>query len=130
MIPVVCIDNEGGMLFGGKRQSRDRVLIADVFSLAGEGKVYASDFSKVIFEGTDCIIDKEYLKKAGDNDYCFVEKDDLSKFDFDCIVVYHWNRDYPADKYLNVDLNQFKLESVYEFEGYSHDKITREVYRK
>lgn len=130
MIPVVCVDNDNGILFGGKRQSRDRVLIEDLFKLSEGTKLYASTFSKVLFENTSCILDDNYLSIAEDGAYCFTEKDDLSKYSFDKIVIYYWNRDYPADKHLKVDLNSFKEVSSIDFEGYSHDKITRKVFEK
>jgi hypothetical protein len=48
------------------------------------------------------------------------------------VVIYKWNRRYPFDvkmEKLPTELG-FKLESVYEFKGNAHDKITREVYKR
>ena len=46
---AVCIDDNGGVLLFGKRQSRDRTLIADFVKTVGEGCVYVNQFSKALF---------------------------------------------------------------------------------
>ena len=44
------------------------------------------------------------------------------------VILYHWNRDYPADVYFPVDLSVWKCVETKEFAGSSHEKITRERY--
>ena len=44
------------------------------------------------------------------------------------LIVFHWNRAYPGDFYLDIPLDQWKLVSTDEFPGSSHEKITKEVY--
>ena len=44
------------------------------------------------------------------------------------VILYHWNRDYPADTYFDLDLTDWKITRTEEFPGFSHDKITEEVY--
>ena len=44
------------------------------------------------------------------------------------IILYKWNRVYPADFRFEVDLSSWKLEESEEFAGLSHEKITRERY--
>ena len=46
------------------------------------------------------------------------------------LVVYRWNRAYPADVHLDLDLSDFRLESGQDFPGSSHETITREIYRR
>ena len=50
----------------------------------------------------------------------------------DKVVIYRWNRHYPADRWFDIDLNTmgFRLEETLEFAGTSHRVITREVYVK
>ena len=48
------------------------------------------------------------------------------------IVIYRWNRHYPADIRWEPDLAAmgFVLKETAEFPGTSHEKITREVYER
>ena len=50
----------------------------------------------------------------------------------DKIIVYKWNRRYPADFYMDIPLikNGWQLVENYDFKGYSHEKITEEVYER
>lgn len=131
MVVAVCVDNNGGMLFFGKRQSRDKALIADFMSSA-KGKVYIKPFSKVLFDGIpDVIIDNNCLLLAGTGDYCFIEDTDISRYSqkIEKIIVYKWNRDYPHDTDFKMP-DGFVLESSKDFQGNSHDEITKEEYIK
>ena len=133
---IVCVDDKGGMLFNKRRQSRDRVLIADVIAELGDKKLRISSFSKLLFEGygDKCVIDEALLSGASDEDVCFVENLDPSLYidKIDRITVYRWNQNYPGDFFFSVDLEKegFEKISCYEFEGYSHEKITREIFEK
>ena len=44
------------------------------------------------------------------------------------LVLYRWNRDYPADVYLDWDLSRFQVSGLREFPGTSHPNITRTIY--
>ena len=133
---IVCVDDRGGMLFNKRRQSRDRVLIADVLSELGDKKIHISSFSKLLFEGFEdrYVIDEAFLENASESDVCFVENINLLPYvdKINRITVYHWNRSYPGDLFFSVDplKEGFELTSTYEFEGYSHDKITREIFER
>jgi hypothetical protein len=48
----------------------------------------------------------------------------------DAVTVYRWNRHYPSDRKLDLDLSAYKLYTNTEFAGSSHEKITKEVYVK
>ena len=133
---IVCVDDKGGLLFNRRRQSRDRVLIADVIAELGDKKLLISSFSKLLFEGFEdrYETDEEFLKNASSEDVCFVENLDPSPY-IDKIIritVYRWNRNYPGDFFFSIDLEKegFEKKSCYEFEGYSHEKITREIFEK
>ena len=51
MTVIVCVDDRGGMRFHGRRQSRDRLLCADVLRLCGRVRMNAA--SAALFEGLD-----------------------------------------------------------------------------
>ena len=72
------------------------------------------------------------LEKAEEEDFCFVEGENLAGYEGKIteIVLYKWNRDYPADVFFEVDLSKWRLEERKDFSGYSHEKITKEIYNR
>lgn len=133
-VAVVLDDNEGMLLFG-KRQSRDRVLVADFVESAGAAPVYAASFSKVIFENhAEVTLCENPLVEAPDGAWCFIENYLLTPYldMIDTLIIYRWNRLYHSDVKFDVDVKKsgYKLKSSTEFAGSSHDKITKEIYCK
>jgi hypothetical protein len=82
------------------------------------------------------IVDEDFLKKAAKGEYCFAESDPCGKDMFpdttqvDSVILYKWNRVYPADQYFAMDLSGWKLVETVEFPGSSHEKITEERYER
>ncbi|MBQ9069966.1 MAG: ribonuclease Z [Clostridia bacterium] len=133
-VAVVLDDNEGMLLFG-KRQSKDRVMIAEFVSSVGEENIYVSPFSKRIFENYVSVTYADNpIEACVDGGACFIENMPLSPYvdSIETLIIYRWNRLYHSDvKFdLNPEKSGFKLESVSEFQGSSHDRITKEIYRK
>ena len=77
-------------------------------------------------------VDRNFLEKAEEEDFCFVEGENLAGYEGKIteIVLYKWNRDYPADVFFEVDLSKWRLEERKDFSGYSHEKITKEIYNR
>lgn len=131
----VCIDDGGGTLFGGKRQSRDRLLIEDVRRTVGDGRLLVNAFSAPLFakEG-GVLLSDDPLTEAKGGDYCFIENLPLLPFahKIDVLYIYKWNRVYPATTHLDLDpvKNGFHLAETTDFVGSSHEKITKETYVK
>ena len=46
------------------------------------------------------------------------------------VILYQWNRRYPADRYFPLELTDgsWELQRTEELKGSSHEKITKEVY--
>lgn len=130
---IICLDDNGGMLFNNRRQSRDKEVLKDIINnLKGE-KLFISPFSEKLFDdySENVIIDEEFLIKARENDICFVENDTLKDVSgINEIVVYKWNRVYPTDFKCSVDLSELELVETIDFKGFSHDKITKETYKR
>ena len=60
---IVCVDDNGGMMFNKRRQSRDRVLCECVMRLSEGHQVYMSAYSAKLFSEDDRIIVSEnYLE--------------------------------------------------------------------
>lgn len=132
---IVCIDDDFGMLFNHRRQSRDKLLRERIIMITKEKKLWMNSYSSKQFEeecAENIIVDEAFLHNAGNEDYCFVETEDITKhiLKIERIVLYRWNRRYPSDFKFSLDLSDWTMESTFEFAGLSHEKITEEIYRK
>ena len=133
---IVCLDDGLGMTFNGRRQSRDRRVIDDILSMTDGARLYISPFSEKLFSecGRELTVDADMMKKACDGEYCFVENIAVEPYISRAheLIIYRWNRRYPSDMRFCVDIENegFSLVSSADFEGYSHEKITKEIYRR
>lgn len=137
MIAVVCVDEKNGMMFHGRRQSQDRILRENLLLECGGRRLYMNEYSARLFkdnEGADIRVSEDFLCDAGEVDFCFAEDTDIGDYleKIESVILYKWNRRYPADVFLSVSLSEgnWVLERTEEFEGSSHERITKEVYRK
>ena len=135
MILIVCVDEKNGMLFNNRRQSKDRNLIEHILKKIDSKKLWITEFSRDLFLIKPCnniIIDNNLVEKIEKDDYCFIENIDINTIidKVDKIIVYNWNRHYPADTYLDVSLCNWIKESETNILGFSHDKITEIIYVK
>lgn len=135
MILITCVDNNMGMLFNHRRQSQDRVLKERILKSASGKIIWMNHYSENQFKDFENYnIDEHFLSKAACNDICFVEDCSVAPFEqkIEKIILYKWNRDYPADFYFDIPLSEhgWKLISSEDFVGSSHDKITEEIYVK
>lgn len=132
MTVYFCLDDRGGMLFGGRRQSRDAALLADL--AAGVPLVLTIDpFSEKLIAaaGIPYVLAGEVLAEDA---HFFLENriPDTVVPSADTLVIYRWNRHYPSDvrwEKAPADFG-FTLSETTEFAGKSHDAITKEVYVK
>ena len=130
---IFCVDDKGGMMFFGKRQSKDNVLREWIINYAQGSKLWMSPYSAKQFDGNpNILVDNDYMSKAKENDVCFIEDGDYSAANASEIVLCKWNRHYPSDKVFNIDLKSlgFKKIDSEDIKGSSHDKITIERYRR
>ncbi len=133
---IICLDDNNGMLFNNRRQSRDRVLLDDIFhDLKGE-RLCVFPFSQKLFADKE---DKIKLVESLDEALRYEEKPTVFVENISVneaveksseLIVYRWNRVYPADFYCDVDFKKFNLQEEREFSGSSHEKITKAVYKK
>ncbi len=130
---IVCLDENGGMTFNNRRQSKDKMLIEDVMTLTQNHRLFVSEYTYKLFENKDVIVDNDLLKNAKEDDFCFVEKEDVFEAidKINDVVIYNWNRSYPSDKKFpkTAVLNKKTLVETTDFTGTSHEKITREIYK-
>lgn len=131
---VVCLDENNGIKFFGKRQSQDELQRKNLFELIGNSKLFVSDYSYDLYKDFEFkfeIIDEK--TKIIENSVFLYEGDFLEKFlqSVDEIIIYFWNRDYPFDEtFEEFQEDYWKEKEVFEFKGKSHDKITRKIFVK
>lgn len=130
---IVCVDDDNGMMFNRRRQSQDSVLRDRIVSLCAGSVLWMSEYSAKQFPDREAVqADNDYMIKARDEDYCFIEDAGYSLDQCAEVILYRWNRRYPADRYFEADLKTqgFRLVSKNDFAGSSHKKITEEIYKK
>lgn len=137
MIIIACVDERNGMMFNRRRQSRDSAVCGDILRECGGKKLYMSTYSGKLFgdvEEKNIRITEEFLKEAEEEDFCFIEDIQISGFEnkIRTVILYQWNRRYPADQYFPLELTDgfWELQRTEELKGTSHEKITKEVYER
>lgn len=129
MTAVICLDEQGGISFGGRRQSRDRLLCADAVRLCGRLKMLPGSARLFAAHPEAVEVCSELLREDG---AYFVETDALDRAEPEELIIYRWNRLYPADCRLvrGPEERGMQLVSREDFAGSSHARITREIWRK
>ncbi|WP_041137959.1 hypothetical protein [Beduini massiliensis] len=129
---IVCLDDHNGMMFNNRRQSQDRKVREDMMQLSLP--IMMNSYSYKMFEKgyTKNIIVQEELPVLKEDCYLFIENQDVKTYEDQIteVIVYYWNRTYPSDLKWMIDLTskQWQVVSVTEFQGSSHDNITKTVY--
>lgn len=126
MTIILCLDDKNGLSFNNRRQSRDKILIEDIMQ---NDNVY-------ILERSACLFAEYSVNKVNNvsdlpNDVVYFHeitdpKDIINMFD--TVIIYRWNRHYPSDVKFEFTMNNYKKIYEEEFVGFSHDKITKEVF--
>lgn len=134
---IVCLDDKNGMMFNKRRQSQDKILRLNIKSLVENKNLFMNSYSYKLYKDIDngnLKICENFLDECDDNDFCLVEDKLLSNHidKITTLITYNWNRVYPSDLYFDINFkNQnWLLISEEDFEGSSHEKITKKIYRR
>ena len=129
---ISIVDDNYGIMFNNRRVSKDSVLNKHIIKMLDGRKLWLSLYSKQLFGDYENLEVNQEFGFAGRDDFCFVEGENLAGYEGKIteIVLYKWNRDYPADVFFEVDLSKWRLEERKDFSGYSHEKITKEIYNR
>ena len=95
-----------------------------------EKKLWITDYSRKLFHSVSNLeISENQKEKAKEGEYVFQELETLDTGDkrIEQFIIYRWNRVYPADVSVEIG-TEWKLTETEEFPGFSHEKITKEVY--
>lgn len=131
---IVCLDDKNGMLFAGRRQSKDSLLRQRVLELTRVSRLWMNSYTAGQFTeaAENLCCDEAFLEKAAPGEYCFVENTDISPYadQIESVIIYRWNRAYPGDVKFPMELfaDVWRMESHLEFPGSSHESITEETY--
>ena len=71
VILIACVDDNYGLLFNGRRVSKDETVIKKLLETIGDNKLWVSQYTSPLFQKEDCksvLIDDEFLEKAAEND--------------------------------------------------------------
>lgn len=128
---IITVETRNGMLFNHRRVSRDQKISERILAYCKEKRLWMNAYSAKLFENNPQIRVSETFLEQKDA-ICFVEDQDVTPYlpEIDTIILFHWNRDYPADFFFTVDLSEWNRIHQEEFAGKSHEKITMEVYKK
>ncbi|MBE6632133.1 MAG: ribonuclease Z [Ruminococcaceae bacterium] len=128
----LCLDDDNGMTFGGKRQSRDKVQREKMLELCKGSRLFMNEYSANLFNDVpaNVHIDEDFLNKAKREDFCFCETILPNMPEVERLYIFRWNRKYPSDLRFTGDISEFRLTYTEEFRGSSHEKISLLVYER
>ncbi len=124
---IVCLDQNNGILFNRRRQSRDRTVAEHIMQHLEDCTLWMHPYSAPLFADYSgrIKVEENFLQLAAPEDCCFLENVPPPAAPGE-VIVYRWDRRYPADTHF--DLKDLRLVHTEEFRGFSHTCITREVY--
>ncbi len=135
MTVIFFLDDNKGMLFNNRRLSRDTVALEDIGTYL-RGELHITEFSEKYISGSGLpykVVSQLEINEYPEAYYLvenFSVKEVIDKIDR--VIIYWWNRAYPSDMQIDFEPTDygFTLKSQIEFEGKSHEKITREIFER
>ena len=131
MTLIFCVDERYGIAFNGRRQSRDAAVCDDIVTSLGDTPLETSRYSSSLFKGLADVTAND--EPSGEGAY-FCELRDPTPLarSANTLIIYKWNRIYPSDVRCTLSPEQlgFALCESYDIIGRSHEKITKEIYKK
>lgn len=135
MIAIICVDQKNGRLFNHRRQSQDREVRKDILQMIHDTRLWMDAYSYRQFkeeetEGKSIVVAEEFDSCVKEGEYVFIERGDFSENMVEKIILYRWDKVYPADTYLDMNTERWIQIGKKELCGYSHEIIAKEVYVK
>lgn len=131
---IFTLDDRNATRFVNKRQSKDAEVAKRIAAICSGTRLYIRRESESFFSDLrekPVFVFFESLIEVPDNAVVFVEKavDEKLLKTAKEIRVFRWNRVYPSLIADRINLDGFEKETVGEFAGVSHEKITEEIYK-
>ncbi|MBU5335115.1 ribonuclease Z [Intestinibacter bartlettii] len=134
---IVCLEDKNGMMFNKRRLSQDVAIREDIYKNMDGKSLIMNAYSFKMFEKDNPEVDivvREDLPVCDKENLQFIEDKQLGKFESEInkMIVYYWNRRYPSDLKFDIDFEDgnWEVVSEEEFEGNSHEKITKKIILK
>ena len=136
MILITCVDQKNGVAFHGRRQTSDAAVFRDIFK-AADNDMYGVEVLEYTQPLWDAFVRAEALPSwhpafEAESGAIFTELNDCEGYElyYPTVILYRWDKVYPADVILKLDLTKYHLVEIYEFQGTSHEKVRRETYER
>lgn len=133
---ISCVDNRLGILFNHRRVSQDKTIIENIEQWAKNIPLYVDSYSFELFQTAHLtqLHLNQHLPSRSLQGWQFIEQQniDIPFQQGDQWMIYYFNRNYPSDHKLPIDLNHssnWSIIDVSPFVGQAHDKITRVLYQ-
>lgn len=132
MTVIICVDNNGGILFNGKRQSKDRIFRKYLLDIVEKknSRIAMTPYTYGQFQEDKRkeLIDVKNTFSFDEN-YIFLEQSiPISWEKVNNLILCCWNRDYPTDEYFNLPIGvECILRNTEEIVSDSHT-LTIETY--
>lgn len=131
---IVCVEDRFGMLFNGRRLSRDCTVTERVLFMTSGNALWMNSYSSELFPADAPVhVAESFLETAPKGAYCFLENGDIRPYlqRVEELILFRWNRRYPYDSLFPFAecFQNWHLVSKQDFPGNSHETVTMEVYR-
>ena len=131
---ILFLDQKDGMIFGNKRQTKDKILMKYIEDVSKGSCLFTNHFSTSLFDNipSHLIVDDNFLNIAKSEDFCIVENEDIEPYmnKIESIRIYRWDKVYPSTIKFNKDLLKNWKQSfcVELFLGGTHQVIYEEMW--
>ena len=115
MTVIFLLDDNKGMLFNHRRLSRDEKILEDI-GASLNGNLFINKFSEKLISSAGIrytLFDHFPVEGKDEADY-FIENFSVKEHlnEIDRIIVYWWNRKYPSDYQLDLDVYKRQVSTV------------------
>lgn len=128
---IAAIADNNGIMFNNRRLSKDATLIDRILNKVEH--VYVSPYTAKLFKDhPDNITVVESFDEIPSDGWLFIEDDSLYPYfdSIDEVILYRWNRDYPADTFFHFPEEEYEMISEEDFAGSAHDEITEFIFKR
>ena len=132
---IVVVDDDNGMMFNQRRQSRDSALMERILQMSEGTILWINEYTKNQFTDTPSYVHVSDvpLDEVSSGEFCFIENMRVAPYGdkIEELIIFHWNRKYPGNMKLDFlpQAHGMKLVKSEDFKGSSHEKITMEVWK-